>query len=436
MEAPTSVSALLHSATMVKAGVYLIARLICLFGPISSLIPMWLTSTMWIGAVTAFIGAILALSTTDIKGVAAYSTISQIGFMFAALGTATSTASLGWFASILHLISHALFQALDFFLIGGIIHVTRTRDMRLMGGLRKAMPTTFAFSIVVLLMRAGIPPFVSFFSKELIFQSVLSSGNLYAALLLYVSTAATFAYTLRAITLIYGGEESAYLKQLHLHEAPKIMLLSSGVLAALCIFTAPLGNLFPHLMHINMKMDLSEVLNPLISIFLLTLIAGGLPIYFAYYREVKMGRNIGQIFVLNKILENGFFFDIFYERKIAQGVLACSSVLRHIEKEVFGRLPHILASKITACSSVLRHIEKEVFGRLPHILASKITALAYGVQRYFDALLDRLLYVGVSKTLTSTSKIRRGEPKSMKHYIAAILIGFLLIFILTIIILH
>ncbi|MEM3578209.1 MAG: NADH-quinone oxidoreductase subunit L, partial [Candidatus Bathyarchaeia archaeon] len=155
MEAPTSVSALLHSATMVKAGVYLIARLMLLFGALTALIPMWLPSVLWIGAITAFIGATLALSATDIKGVAAYSTISQIGFMFAALGTASFVPSAGWFASLLHLVSHALFQGLDFLLIGGIIHATKTRDIRLMGGLRKAMPITFAFTIIVLLARAG-----------------------------------------------------------------------------------------------------------------------------------------------------------------------------------------------------------------------------------------------------------------------------------------
>ncbi|MGB9854871.1 MAG: NADH-quinone oxidoreductase subunit L, partial [Candidatus Bathyarchaeales archaeon] len=225
MEAPTSISALLHSATMVKAGVYLIARLILIFGASTAFIPMWLPSILWIGTITAFIGATLAVSTTDIKGVAAYSTISQIGFMFAALGTAYSASSPGWFAGVLHLVSHAFFQGLDFLLIGGIVHATKTRDMRLMGGLRKAMPATFGLSLVVMLARAGIPPLTSFFSKELVIQSVLSSGNLYTALILYVSTAFTFAYTLRVITLVYIREKSDYLKQVHVHEAPKIMLI-------------------------------------------------------------------------------------------------------------------------------------------------------------------------------------------------------------------
>ena len=275
MEAPTSVSALLHSATMVKAGVYLIARLIFLFSSLTALIPMWLPSILWIGAITAFVGATLALSTTDIKGVAAYSTISQIGFLFAALGTAPFAQSIGWFAGLLHLMSHALFQGLDFLLIGGIIHATKTRDMRLMGELKNAMPITFAFGIIVLLSRAGIPPFISFFSKELIFQSVLSSGNLYAALILYVSTAITFAYTLRVITLVYLHEKSDYLKQIHVHEAPKIMLFSSGIFAVFCVVSVLFCNGISQFMQANVKIGLGEVFNLSTLIFLFTLLVEG-----------------------------------------------------------------------------------------------------------------------------------------------------------------
>jgi NADH-quinone oxidoreductase subunit L len=111
MEAPTSVSALLHAATMVKAGVYLIARLILILGPLAVTIPLWLPSIAWIGVLTAFVGATMAFYTPDIKGVLAYSTISQLGFMMAALGsiTAAGAASLGWFASLFHMVSHAFF---------------------------------------------------------------------------------------------------------------------------------------------------------------------------------------------------------------------------------------------------------------------------------------------------------------------------------------
>ncbi|MEM3459277.1 MAG: NADH-quinone oxidoreductase subunit L [Candidatus Bathyarchaeia archaeon] len=435
MEAPTSVSALLHSATMVKAGVYLVARLMLLFGALTALIPMWLPSILWIGTITAFIGATLALSTTDIKGVAAYSTISQIGFMFAALGTASSASSAGWFASLLHLVSHAFFQGLDFLLIGGIIHATKTRDMRLMGGLRKTMPITFAFSIIVLLARAGIPPFISFFSKELIFQSVLSSGNLYATLILYVSTTITFAYTLRVVTLVYLREKSEYLSQIHVHEAPKIMIFSSGALAFFCVISVLFGNEISQFMQANVKIGLSEVFNPSTLIFLFTLLMGGFPVYLTYYRKLSLPEQIRQLRgSINKVLENGYFFDALYEKVILHGVLLLSSSLKRVDSSFFGQLPYFVANGIMRFSRIFyEHVEKSFFNRLPYLFANGVMNVAHGTQKYLDILADELLYLATNKTLASASKIRRIRSSSIEHYVAAALIGFLIILILIIV---
>jgi NADH:ubiquinone oxidoreductase subunit 5 (subunit L)/multisubunit Na+/H+ antiporter MnhA subunit len=157
MEAPTSVSALLHAATMVKAGIFLVARFIFMVGPLVLTLPYWLPTVSSIGVLTAFIGATLALYSPDIKGVLAYSTVSQLGFMMAALGTVSleGAASLGWFASLFHMMSHAFFEGLGFLLAGGIIHALGTRDMRLMGGLRKLMPITFALSIIMIVTTSG-----------------------------------------------------------------------------------------------------------------------------------------------------------------------------------------------------------------------------------------------------------------------------------------
>jgi NADH-quinone oxidoreductase subunit L len=434
MEAPTSVSALLHSATMVKAGVYLIARLIFLFGSSAALIPIWLPSILWIGTITAFIGATLALSTPDIKGVAAYSTISQIGFMFAVLGTAYSISSSGWFAGLLHLVSHAFFQGLDFLLIGGIIHATRTRDMRLMGGLRKAMPVTFGLSIIVMLARAGIPPLISFFSKELVIQSVLSSGNLGAVLILYASSAITFAYTLRVITLVYVREKSDYLKQMHLHEAPRIMLCSSGILAALCVITSLFGNPISQFMHVNVEIGLNEMLSLSTLIFLFTLFIGGFSVYLAYYRRPLLTEEVRQMFhPLSKTLESGYFFDIFYEKVIARGVLLISVDLKRVETTFFGRIPYFFANCIVQLSNAIHeHVEKSFFSRLPYLVANGVIGLAHNTQKYLDIFADELLYMAMNKTLASASKIKKMRSGSIEHYIAAALIGFLIILILII----
>ncbi|MGQ9545327.1 MAG: NADH-quinone oxidoreductase subunit 5 family protein, partial [Candidatus Bathycorpusculaceae bacterium] len=436
MEAPTSVSALLHSATMVKAGVYLIARLILIFGASTAFIPLWLPFILWVGTITAFIGASLALSTTDIKGVAAYSTISQIGFMFAALGTAYSPSSSGWFAGLLHLVSHAFFQGLDFLLIGGIVHVAKTRDMRLMGGMHKVMPVTFGLSLVVMLSRAGIPPVISFFSKELVIQSVLSSGNLYAALMLYISTAFTFAYTLRVLTLVYVREKSEYLQQIHVHEAPKIMLIPAVILAALCILTGFFGNSFSHLMHVEIEMSLNEVLSFSTLIFLLILFAGGFPVYVTYYKKTESIEKIRSKLLspLTLILEHDYFFDDFYEKIVARGVLLISSSLKKVEITFFGHMPYFLANKVVQLSDVIHErVENSFFNKLPQLVADGVMRVAHGTQKYLDVLADELLQVATNKTLASASKIKKAGSGSLEHYIAAALIGFLIILILIII---
>lgn len=165
MEGPTPVSALIHAATMVVAGVYLVARLFPVFALTT---PAVLEIVGWVGAVSAIIAAIIACTQTDIKRVLAYSTMSQIGFMMFALGVSRygGEAGLGYTASMFHLFTHAMFKALLFLGAGAVIHYVHSNDMRDMGGLRKFMPITHITFLVACLAIAGIPPFAGFFSKE------------------------------------------------------------------------------------------------------------------------------------------------------------------------------------------------------------------------------------------------------------------------------
>ena len=407
MEAPTSVSALLHGATMVKAGVYLLARLFILFGPVVAAIPMWLSCVAWVGAITALIGATLALHTPDIKGVPAYSTISQIGFMIAALGASSSSSSLGWFASLFHMLSHAFFQGLGFLAIGGIIHALGTRDMRKMGGLRKAMPITFGLSIVVMLARTGVPPFASFFSKGFIINSLWSTGSLLLVLTIYASTAITFAYTLRSIILTFLREKSEYLKKVHLHEPPKIMLFASGILAALCFAWGFLGPLIGEFMGVPVQMGINEVFSWHTLVFLFILFLGGTPVYLNYYKSEILEKIKRRLLVpINVLLEHGYFFDEFYGKIVARGFL------------LVARGAH--------------HIEVTIFERLPYYVSSGIIRLAHSTYIYLDILVDEILGVIANKTVVSASKIKGANPESLQHYIAAVLLGFLIILILII----
>ncbi len=165
MEGPTPVSALIHAATMVVAGVYLVARLFPIF---SITVPGVLEIIGWVGAISAIIAAIIACTQTDIKRVLAYSTMSQIGYMMFALGVSNygGEAGLGYTASMFHLFTHAMFKALLFLGAGAVIHYVHSNDMKDMGGLRKLLPITHITFLIACLAIAGVPPFAGFFSKE------------------------------------------------------------------------------------------------------------------------------------------------------------------------------------------------------------------------------------------------------------------------------
>jgi NADH-quinone oxidoreductase subunit L len=337
MEAPTSVSALLHAATMVKAGIYLLARFILIAVAVAPLMialqPLWLPTVTWIGVLTAIVGATLALTTTDIKGVLAYSTVSQLGFMMAALGSALyGPASVGWFASLFQMVSHAFFEGLGFLLAGGIIHALGTRDMRLMGGLRKAMPVTFALAVIMVITTSGLPPFAAFFSKGLVITSVTGAGYLAQAVLLYATTAITFAYCIRMLSLVFMGKESEHLVKQHPHEAPKVMLIPAAVLAGLCIVWGLAEPLVATFMHVNLGITLlgsfTDIETP---IFLALLLPTGLIVYWSYYKNYQAVRNVGGgSNPIATMLNHGYFFDDVYYA-LAKGIGKFSDGLKHVE---------------------------------------------------------------------------------------------------------
>jgi NADH-quinone oxidoreductase subunit L len=355
MEAPTSVSALLHAATMVKAGIYLLSRFILIFAAAPALIialqPLWFPTVAWIGVLTAIVGATLALTTTDIKGVLAYSTVSQIGFMMAGLGAAATAGGLigeGWFASLFHMVSHAFFEGLGFLLAGGIIHAIGTRDMRLMGGLRKAMPISFALMAIMIITTSGLPPFAAFFSKGLIVTSVTDAGYLAQVILLYATMAITFAYVVRMFSLVFMGKESEHLQKQHVHEAPKVMLIPAIILAGLCVVWGVAEPLVASFMHVELTGGLvGAFLNLETPIFLALLIPTGLIAYYSYYKGYKGVRN----FAASKnpiiiMLKHAYFFDDFYGA-VSKGIDRFSGGLTRLENALFGRYPDSAGTSVS-----------------------------------------------------------------------------------------
>jgi NADH-quinone oxidoreductase subunit L len=355
MEAPTSVSALLHAATMVKAGIYLLSRFILIFAAAPALIialqPLWFPTVAWIGVLTAIVGATLALTTTDIKGVLAYSTVSQIGFMMAGLGAAATAGGLigeGWFASLFHMVSHAFFEGLGFLLAGGIIHAIGTRDMRLMGGLRKAMPISFALMAIMIITTSGLPPFAAFFSKGLIVTSVTDAGYLAQVILLYATMAITFAYVVRMFSLVFMGKESEHLQKQHVHEAPKVMLIPAMILAGLCVVWGVAEPLVASFMHVELAGGLvGAFLNLETPIFMALLIPTGLIAYYSYYKGYQGVRN----FAASKnpiiiMLKHAYFFDDFYGA-VSKGIERFSGGLTRLENSLFGRYPDSAGTSVS-----------------------------------------------------------------------------------------
>ena len=233
MEGPTPVSALIHAATMVVAGVYLVARMFPLF---IAYAPDTLHMIAWVGAFTAFYAASVACVQSDIKRVLAFSTISQIGFMMVALGVCTSMdphhGGLGYMASMFHLFTHAMFKALLFLGAGSIIHAVHSNEMSAMGGLRKYMPITHWTFLIACLAIAGIPPFSGFFSKD----EILAACFQYSPAMGWVMTviaAMTAFYMFRLYYGIFWGTENRELHAAHTpHEAPLTMTLPLVFLAA------------------------------------------------------------------------------------------------------------------------------------------------------------------------------------------------------------
>ena len=235
MEGPTPVSALIHAATMVVAGVFQVARLFPLWIEYA---PDALSIVAWVGAFTAFYAAAVACAQSDIKRVLAFSTISQIAFMMVALGVCTEittghehTGSLGYMASMFHLFTHAMFKALLFLGAGCIIHAVHSNEMSAMGGLRKYMPVTHITFLIACLAISGIPPFSGFFSKD----EILTACFAYSPFMGWIMTAIagmTAFYMFRLYYGIFWGTENKELHAEHTpHEAPLSMTLPLVFLA-------------------------------------------------------------------------------------------------------------------------------------------------------------------------------------------------------------
>lgn len=270
MEGPTPVSALIHAATMVVAGVYLVAR----FFPLYLIVPDSLTFITCVGAITAFYAAVVACCQIDIKRILAFSTISQIAFMMVSLGVARPELheGLGYMASMFHLFTHAMFKALLFLGAGALIHAVHSNNYTAMGGMRKYMPITHWTFLIGCLAIAGIFPFSGFFSKDEMLAAMFANNTLWGAWMTMVAGLTAF-YMFRMYFLVFWWEENPHYKEHRPHDAPWQMSVPLIILATISVFAGfiPFGefvtwNGAPYHIHIEMQVAVTSIVVALIAI--------------------------------------------------------------------------------------------------------------------------------------------------------------------------
>jgi NADH-quinone oxidoreductase subunit L len=342
MQGPTPVSALIHAATMVTAGVYMIARLNGVF----SLAPETLHVIASIGIATAFMAATIALTQNDIKRVLAYSTISQLGYMFLGAGVAA------YGAAVFHLMTHAFFKACLFLGSGSVIHAMGgEQDMRKMGGLRKYMPWTFWTFTISVLAIAGVPGLAGFFSKDEILGQAFSSPHGSAVLwLLGVACAGLTAfYMFRQLFMVFFGECRAdHHTQEHLHESPKVMTLPLAILAVGAVFAGYVGlpgvfgpNLFAnwlepviaggHEEHASAALELGLML---VSVGVAAL--GIFIAYLMYYKKTLLPDVFASLAggLFYRLFDRKYYFDEVYQAVFVVGALKLAAIGVWIDQHI------------------------------------------------------------------------------------------------------
>jgi len=408
MAGPTPVSALIHAATMVTAGVYMTARMNVFF----SMAPDTLNVIAIIGVATALLAATIALTQNDIKKVLAYSTVSQLGYMFIGVGVG------GYAAAIFHLMTHAFFKACLFLGAGSVIHAMHhEQDMRKMGGLKQWMPLTFSTFFISVLAIAGFPPFAGFFSKDEILWLAFTSehGNKLVWFLALCGAGMTAFYMFRQLFMtFYGKCRADHHTQEHLHESPSVMTMPLVILAIGAIFAGLIGlpgvlggSQFAHwlepVIHAHAEGHASHALEWGLMAVSVTVASFGVFIAFLMYRRESLSPDIfcnlaGGFFY--RVFDRKWYFDEFYQTVFVNGTL-------------------LLARFWSAFDAYI--IDGIVNG------AATLTRFASWLNGLFDSyVIDGMVNAVANVTFWAGNKFRRLQTGNINSYLFVILIAMAL----------
>ncbi len=412
MAGPTPVSALIHAATMVTAGIYMIARLNFLF----SMAPLTMEVIALVGAGTALFAATIGVTQTDIKRVLAYSTISQLGYMFAAVGVGAYT------FGIFHLMTHAFFKACLFLGAGSVIHAMGgEQDMRNMGGLRQKLPITFWTFLAATLAICGVPPFAGFMSKDGIIWSALSHGHQVVWLILLLGAGITAFYMFRQVYMTFFGDFRGTHEQAHhLHESPWSMASVLIVLGALSVvggvvliprfvvqfapleqFLAPVFN-FPQTR--ALAAESHESYEAMFALLSLAVVAAGWLLADTMYRVKRVDPETLGAFA------GGFFYRL--------------SLNKYYVDEAYNLI--IVQPYVTTCRA-LAWFDLHIIDGIVNLTAL-LTIVGAWLSGLFDNyIVDGLVNLAANATLAAGSRLRRLQTGSINGYLYGILAAVMLI---------
>jgi len=443
MTGPTSVSALIHAATMVKAGVYfalrfspfLVAAYIALQGGIGSqIIQEFLASLAFIGAFTAFMMASMAIVSRELKLILAFSTASQLGYMFlgVAVGTLASGALGGLYAGLSHLMSHAVFKASLFLAAGAVIHAVHSRFIDDMGGLAKGMPLTATAFTLASLSLAGIPPFLGFWTKDEIIHIASETGLIIPTLLAVITAGLTAAYTSRTIARVFLGE-------LHhkAHEASAVMLSPYLILGLTSIILGVLwpwaSSSFESLLERSLGGELSVhmleghisgTFEATILLVLLTFVA----VFYTYvvarihpYAYVAKNPLLTRI---HNFLFDRWYINAAYYRAIVGGFKAASkSLYKYFDTLIVDNLYHRalpkLFQQLVAASRLFDVLVVDNFyhSALPALFRELVTISSRYIEYSWDLLLHNYLVEGFKGLWAEFRRLQTGKASSYLLYL-------------------
>ena len=403
MAGPTPVSALIHAATMVTAGVYMTARMNVFF----SMAPLTLNVIAVIGVATALVAATIALTQYDIKKVLAYSTVSQLGYMFIGIGVG------GYAAAVFHLMTHAFFKACLFLGAGSVIHAMHhEQDMRKMGGLKQWMPMTFMTFFISVLAIAGFPPFAGFFSKDEILWLAASNEHWGIWFFAVCGAGMTAFYMFRQLFMTFYGEfRGDHHTREHLHESPGVMTMPLVILAVGAVFAGFLGlpgvlggSQFAHwlepVIHAHEAEHASHALEWGLMALSVSVAGAGCFLAYLMYRKEVLSPDIFANLAgggFYRLFNNKWYLDEIYQVLFVNGTLLLANILSAFDK-------YVVDGIVNGSATLVRFLS------------------------WLDGLFDQYVIDGIVNAVANITfwignKLRRVQTGSINSYLYGILIA-------------